>query len=68
MLPSAYTPELVSKVSPLGLDTDGMVDADSLRRQQDWYVAHGLVKTAANIDEVVDNSFAQRARSVLAGH
>jgi NitT/TauT family transport system substrate-binding protein len=68
MLPSAYTPELVSKVSPLGLDTDGLVDADSLRRQQDWYVAHGLVKTAANIDEVVDNSFAQRARSVLAGH
>jgi NitT/TauT family transport system substrate-binding protein len=66
MLTSAYTPDLVSKVRPLGLDADGLVDADSLQHQQDWYVAHGFVKTAASIDEVVDNSFVQHAKSALA--
>jgi len=66
MLPSAYTPDLVSKVKPLALDADGLVDAESLKHQQDWYIAHGFVKTAANVDEVVDNSFVQHAKSTLA--
>ena len=66
MLPTSYTADLVSRVKPLGLDNDGLVDGDSLKHQQDWYMAHGFVKTAANIDQVVDNSFAQHARATLA--
>jgi NitT/TauT family transport system substrate-binding protein len=67
MLPTSYTPELVSKVKPLALDADGLVNADSLKHQQDWYMQHGFVKAAADIDKVVDNSFAEHARSALAG-
>ena len=68
LLPSSYTPDLVSKVRPLGLDADGLVDGDSLKHQQDWYMAHGFVKTAASVDQVVDNSFAEHARTALASH
>jgi NitT/TauT family transport system substrate-binding protein len=66
MLPSSYNADLVSKVKPLALDPDGLVNADSLKHQQDWYMQHGFVKTAADIDKTVDNSFAERARSALA--
>ena len=66
MLPSSYNADLVSRVKPLALDADGLVNADSLKHQQDWYISHGFVKTAANIDDVVDNSFVEHARATLA--
>jgi NitT/TauT family transport system substrate-binding protein len=66
MLPSSYNADLVSKVKPLALDPDGLVNADSLKHQQDWYMQHGFVKAAADIDKVVDNSFAEHAKSALA--
>jgi NitT/TauT family transport system substrate-binding protein len=68
MLPSSYTPELVSKVHPVALDADGLVDVDSLKHQQDWYMQHGFVKTPADVDKVVDNSFAEHAKTALAAH
>jgi ABC-type nitrate/sulfonate/bicarbonate transport system substrate-binding protein len=68
MLPSSYTPDLVSKVSPLALDPDGLVNGDSLKHQQDWYMQHGFIKTAADIDKVVDNSFVEQAKATLASH
>ena len=68
MLPTSYNADLVSKVKPLALDPDGLVNADSLKHQQDWYMQHGFIKTAADIDKVVDNSFVERAKTSLASH
>ena len=63
---AGYTADVLRKVYPVGLDPDGLVNGDSLKEQQEWYVAHGFVKSPVNIDAVVDNSFAERARVSLA--
>jgi NitT/TauT family transport system substrate-binding protein len=68
MLPSSYTADLVSRVHPTALDPDGLVNADSLKHQQDWYMQHGFVKSLADVDKLVDNSFVEHARTVLAAH
>jgi NitT/TauT family transport system substrate-binding protein len=68
LLPSSYSPALVAKVSPLALDPDGLVNTDSLKHQQEWYIAHGFIKTPADVDKTVDNSFAEHARTVLGSH
>ena len=62
---TAYTADLLRKMPRPGLDPDGLVNGDSLKQQQAWYVAHGFVKTPVNIDDVVDNTFAARAKDTL---
>jgi NitT/TauT family transport system substrate-binding protein len=65
LLGNNYTADILRKIKPLGLDPNGFVNGDSLKQQQDWYAAHGFIKTPVNIDDVVDNSFAERARDAL---
>jgi NitT/TauT family transport system substrate-binding protein len=65
VLGGTYTADILRNVKPLGLDPNGFVNGDSLKRQQDWYAAHGLIKATVNIDDVVDNTFAERARDAL---
>lgn len=66
LLGTNYTADILRKIAPVGLDPDGFVNGDSIKDQQDWYAAHGFVKSPVNIDTVVDNSFAERARATLA--
>jgi NitT/TauT family transport system substrate-binding protein len=65
LLGNNYTADILRKIRPLGLDANGFVNGDSLKQQQDWYAAHGFIKTPVNIDDVVDNSFAERAKDGL---
>jgi hypothetical protein len=51
---------------PVAVDPDGLVNADSIKDQQDWYAEHGFVKNQVNVDTVVDNSYAEHARATLA--
>jgi NitT/TauT family transport system substrate-binding protein len=66
LLPSGYTADLLRRVSPVALDADGLVNGPSLKGEQDWYAAHGFIKTPVDVDEVVDNGFAEHARDALA--
>ena len=61
-----YTADTLRRMAPVGMDPDGLVNRDSIKDQQDWYVAHGLVKKTVDVDAVVDNSFAERAGATLA--
>jgi ABC-type nitrate/sulfonate/bicarbonate transport system substrate-binding protein len=66
LLGTNFTADILRKMAPLGLDPDGFVNGNSIKDQQDWYAAHGLVNKPVNIEAVVDNSFAERARATLA--
>jgi NitT/TauT family transport system substrate-binding protein len=65
LLPDGYTSDLVRKLSPLALDPDGLVNGSSLKDEEEWYAAHGFVKTPVDTDKVVDNTFAEHARDAL---
>jgi NitT/TauT family transport system substrate-binding protein len=60
-----FTADLLKEMSPTALDPDGLVNGPSLKDEQDWYAAHGYIKTPVQVENVVDNSFAQHARDVL---
>ena len=65
LLPDGYTADLLRQLSPLALDPDGLVNGPSLKNEQEWYAAHGFIKTPVDTDDVVDNSFAEHARDTL---
>lgn len=50
---------------PTGLDPDGKVLEDAIAGQQDYYAEIGQVREKADLDQVLDLSFAEYAVSVL---
>lgn len=58
---------LYAKMVMPGLDPDGKLLVDSLEKDQDWYVAHGLQKTKGSMADAVDTSFAEYAVKQLGG-
>ena len=47
------------------VNPDGRINTADVRAQQDWYVGQGQVQQPANLDQVVDNQFAEFALGVL---
>lgn len=56
---------IYSKVVPVGLSPDGMVNMLSLKQDAQWYHEKGFVKKLPDIDTIVDLSFAKHAVQVL---
>ena len=48
-------------------DRSGKIIIDSLKANQDWYVGHGDVPQAINLDEVYDTSYIDYANGVIGG-
>ena len=57
--------KIYSKVVPVGLSPDGMVNIESLRNDSTWYFKRGYIKKQPNIDTIVDLSFAKHAVKIL---
>jgi NitT/TauT family transport system substrate-binding protein len=60
-------PAQLGKIGLPNFDRNGKIIIDSLKANQDWYVAHGDVPQAINLDEVYDTSYIDYATSVLGG-
>lgn len=58
-------PEIYSKVVPVGLNPDGMVNILSLKQDAQWYHQKGYTKDLPDIDNIVDLSYAKHAVQVL---
>ncbi len=56
---------IYDRMDPAGFNRNGYADADDMEYQQDWYVQHGLEPVAIDIRQVVDNSFVDRALTVV---
>lgn len=48
-------------VVPVGLSPDGMVNVQSLKDDAAWYLQKGYLKKTANMDAIVDLSYAKKA-------
>lgn len=57
--------DIFLKMKPPGLDPNGYVLKDGVTQDQEWYMNAGLVKTKANVDKLVDNSYIQKALKTL---
>jgi len=58
-------PALYDRMGMPYVNPDGRINVADVRAQQDWYVAQGQVPQPANVDQVVDNRFAEHAVGVL---
>lgn len=58
-------PEIFLKMNPPGLDPNGHVLKAGVIEDQKFYMSHGLVKTEADVDNIVDDSYVQEALKVL---
>lgn len=54
-------PEVLAAMVPAWQHPNGDVNAEDLAVQQQWYADHGLVTTPADIEDVVDMTFAEQA-------
>lgn len=54
-------PDVVADMVPIWIHPNGEVNAEDLEAQQEWYVDHGLIDAPAEINSVVDLSFARAA-------
>jgi ABC-type nitrate/sulfonate/bicarbonate transport system substrate-binding protein len=57
--------ELIQKTSPSGLDPNQNLDPAYIAELQDFYLQQGSLKEEADIDELIDTSFAEKARAEL---
>jgi hypothetical protein len=58
-------PAMWTDMRPTGVDPDGTVLVDSTMAQQDYFAQLGDVEQTVTEDQVIDQSFAQWAVSVL---
>lgn len=54
-------PNLFKKMSPPGLDPNGAIPKDGVIHDQQWYMDKGLVKTATDINKLIDTSYVNYA-------
>lgn len=60
--------KVFQSVAPVGLHPDGMVNVQSLKEDARWYREHGYLEREANIDAIVDMSFARKAAEKLGAY
>ncbi|WP_201721820.1 ABC transporter substrate-binding protein [Desulfotomaculum copahuensis] len=56
-----HDPKVMVTMHPPGLDPDGVIPKAGVVHDQNWYMQQGLVKKAADVDQLVDPSFANYA-------
>jgi NitT/TauT family transport system substrate-binding protein len=56
---SGFALEVVKMATPAGLDPNQEVDLDSLRDMHKFFINQKFITTEANIDKLIDNSFAK---------
>ena len=52
-------------IVPTAIDPDGHANIESLKTDLAFYKAQGLVKSAITVDQVIDNSWVERALKEL---
>jgi ABC-type nitrate/sulfonate/bicarbonate transport systems, periplasmic components len=57
--------DIFRRMKPPGLDPDGYVLKQGVIADQEWYMSQGLVKSRADVDKLVDNSYVEYALTVL---
>jgi len=57
--------KVFSKVVPVGLNPDGLVNMDSLRADAQWFYDKGYIRELPNLDKIVDMSYAEKAKKIL---
>ena len=57
--------DVYAAVVPVGLSPDGLVNAQSLKDDAQWYFKQGYLKKMPDIDTIVDLSYARRAAEIL---
>jgi NitT/TauT family transport system substrate-binding protein len=62
---SVREPALYRQMVPTYMDPNGRLNAATLAEAQDWFAAHGYIPQKANVDALIDYSFADYAVSVL---
>lgn len=58
-------PALYEKMGLPYINPDGRINTSEIRTQQEWYVSQGQVQQPIDVDQVVDNQFADFALGVL---
>ena len=58
-------PPLYDRMGMPSMNPDGRINVADVRAQQDWYVSQGQVQQPIDVDQVVDNRFAEFALGVL---
>jgi NitT/TauT family transport system substrate-binding protein len=57
--------ELYRKIVPNYVDPNGAVNVESLKKDYDFFEQHKLLEGSADVDKIVDSSFAEKAASTL---
>ena len=57
-------PALYKQVGLPGYDPNGQMNLDSVKSIVDWFVQHGDIKTAPNVDQIYDPSYVNAALQV----
>ncbi len=52
---------LYDKMAVPGINPNGLMNVESLRHQQEWYLEHGLQSTPVDVDSLVDYQFVRYA-------
>jgi len=55
-------------VVPVGLSPDGLVNVQSLKNDAEWYLQRGYLKKSADMDTIVDLSYAKKAAKKLGAY
>jgi len=58
-------PALYAQMGLPAVNPDGRINANDVKSQQDWYVGRGEVQQPIDVNQAVDNTFAEFALSVL---
>jgi sulfonate transport system substrate-binding protein len=58
-------PDIFLKMNPPGLDPNGYVIKEGVTEDQQFYMKQNLVKSAVDINKLIDNSYVQNALKVL---
>ncbi len=58
-------PALYDRMAMPYVNPDGRINAADIRAQQDWFVSQGQVQQPVNVDQLVDNQYANYAVGVL---
>jgi ABC-type nitrate/sulfonate/bicarbonate transport system substrate-binding protein len=56
---------IYDRMAPAGLHVDGCPNPESIRRDYEWWLAHGHVQAPVDLGKVIDMSFCEHARRVL---
>lgn len=58
-------PEIYRKITPNGINPNGLVNMDSLRKDLTFYKERGLIEGKVEVEDVVDNSYVEGALKEL---